>query len=440
MTDPSPSPPLPSFIAHYDSSKKTYWILDHDLCWIEINESSLKRHLKAFGLNPTPGKNDLVSEIEAQLNAYQLSNSVQYSGPLSGHLKGIQTVCGQRVLVTASPVIPAAKPGNWLVLKEMIYNLLHDDNTDQQSYFFGWIKTAWEALRSNTLRPGQVLAIAGPRHCGKSLLQNIITEILGGRSAKPYRYMSGMTQFNGDLFGAEHLMIEDEAGSSDLRVRREFGARIKDFTVNEVQSCHSKNRPAISLRPFWRLSISLNDEDENLMVLPPIDESLADKIILLKSKHHPMPMETESIEGRKKFWLSLTSEIPAFLHFISSWKIPDPIRCQRFGVASYLHPHLLSAIDAMAPETRLLSLLDEVLFDDLSFPNSSIELSSMEIERRLTSSKLAYEAKKILSWNNACGSYLGRLAIKKPDRIQSARSNAERKWKIFPNGSHNPTS
>jgi hypothetical protein len=428
---------LPKFIAHYDSSKKTYWILDDDLSWIEVNESSLKRHLKAAGLNPTPGKNDLVSEVEAQLNAYQLGNSVQYSGPLSGHLKGIHTVCGQRVLVTASPVIPAARAGEWPVLREMIFNLLHDDDTDQQAYFFGWIKIAWEALRSNTLRPGQVLAIAGPRHCGKSLLQNLITEILGGRSAKPYRYMSGMTQFNGDLFGAEHLMIEDEAGSSDLRVRREFGARIKDFTVNEVQSCHSKNRPAISLRPFWRLSISLNDEDENLMVLPPIDESLADKIILLKSKQHQMPMETETIEGRKLFWQKLTSEIPAFLHFITTWNIPNSLRCQRFGISSYLHPELLSAIDTMAPETRLLSLLDEVLFEDLSLGQTSIELSSIEVERRLTSSKVAYEAKKILSWNNACGSYLGRLAIKKPDRIESVRTPSERKWKIMSNGYHN---
>ena len=106
--------------------------------------------------------------------------------------------------------------------------------------------------------------------------------MLGGRAAKPTEYMSGRTPFNADLFAAEHLMIEDEYGSTDLRTRREFGARIKDITVNDVQSCHAKNRwQAISLRPFWRLSISLNDEPENLMVLPPVDESLSDKLMLL---------------------------------------------------------------------------------------------------------------------------------------------------------------
>ena len=77
--------------------------------------------------------------------------------------------------------------------------------------------------------------------------------------------MSGATEFNGELFGCEHLMIEDDIGSTDFRARRNFGTRIKEFTVNEVQSCHAKNRQAINLKPFWRLSITLNEEPENLL-------------------------------------------------------------------------------------------------------------------------------------------------------------------------------
>ena len=53
---------------------------------------------------------------------------------------------------------------------------------------FGWLKIAHESLRTGKLRVGQALAFAGPRECGKSLLQNhIITPIVGGRSAKPHR-------------------------------------------------------------------------------------------------------------------------------------------------------------------------------------------------------------------------------------------------------------
>jgi hypothetical protein len=85
--------------------------------------------------------------------------------------------------------------------------------------------------------------------------------------------MSDRTQFNSELFAAEHLMIEDEIASTDIRNRRSFGARIKDFTVNDLQSYHAKRVDALSIEPFWRVSITVNDEPEDLLILPPIDES-----------------------------------------------------------------------------------------------------------------------------------------------------------------------
>jgi hypothetical protein len=36
----------------------------------------------------------------------------------------------------------------------------------------------------------------------------------------------GHTQFNSRIFGAEHLMLEDEAESVDIRSRRRFAANI----------------------------------------------------------------------------------------------------------------------------------------------------------------------------------------------------------------------
>jgi hypothetical protein len=276
--------------------------------------------------------------------------------------------------------------------------------------------------------------MAGPRDSGKSLLQNLITEMLGGRAAKPYRYMSGKTTFNADLFGAEHLMVEDECGSTDLRPRREFGTRIKDFTVNEVQSCHAKGREALSLRPFWRVSISLNDEPENLMILPPIDESLSDKLMLLRTHRGDMPMPTDSNEGRSAFWAALIAELPAFIGSLLRWQIPNELRSQRFGIATFQHPHLLDAIDDLSPELRLLSLIDGVIFAGASAAAGPMVLTAEGIESRLLNSQMSYEARRLFSWNNACGTYLGRLAKKQPKRVQSP-SRSE--WCLCPNG-HRP--
>ena len=113
--------------------------------------------------------------------------------------------------------------------------------------------------------------------------------------ASPHAYMTGVTPFNSELFRAEHLVIEDNTASTDIRARRAFGALLKTITVNEDQPCFGKGREALNLTPFWRLFISANDEPENLMVLPPIDESVTDKLIPLKATNTSMPMPTEIV-------------------------------------------------------------------------------------------------------------------------------------------------
>ena len=110
------------------------------------------------------------------------------------------------------------------------------------------------------------------------------------------------------------------------------------------------------------MSITLNDEAENLMILPPIEESLKDKIILLRANKAQMPMDTSERAGRERFWAALLAELPAFVQFLLDYAIPPELVCQRFGVTHYHHPELLEAIDGMSPETKLLAIIDTELF------------------------------------------------------------------------------
>jgi len=291
------------------------------------------------------------------------------------------------------------------------------------------------------------MGLAGPIGCGKSLLQNLFTVILGGRSAKPYRYMRGGTEFNAELFGAEHLIIEDEHSSTDIRSRRAFGSYIKQFTVNETQSCHAKNRQALTLTPFWRLSISVNDEPEAMMVLPPMSDveqdSLSDKLFLLRTLKAEMPMPTAEYDERKAFWSTLIGELPAFVHSMVNWTVPEHLRHGRFGIKTWQHPKLIAALDALAPETRLLAIIDEVLFADTILGNacgnpgriinhrSDWKGTAEKLERILFESEFRQEAQRLLGWHSATGSYLGRLAVKRPDRVENARTGNSRDWIIF---------
>ena len=421
--------PLP-VEAYYDSQRGCYWIRNSRGGWVSLTETALRRYLKANGFSAAVGDQLLISPLDEALLFIQQTRDVDYAGPLAGFKIGVHDVQGRRILVTESPALIEPAPGPWPLLGKLIENLLLDDLCDQRPYLYGWLKVAIESLRQWQRRPGQGLAIAGPHDCGKSLLQNLITVLLGGRMAKPYQYMTGLTAFNADCFAAEHQMIEDEAASTDFRARRTFGANLKNVTVNDVQRCHAKNRTPISLPPFWRLTITVNDEPENLMVLPPIDDSIEDKLILLRARKRPMPARTSTLAERTAFWSALLAELPAFVDYLIKWEIPVELRSERFGITHYHHPEILRAIDDLAPEKRLLTLIDSEVFKDgapRQWHGTAEELETLLTDREAGTS---YAARQLFTFNTACGVYLGRLARKHPDRVAEKRVSTGRRWTI----------
>jgi hypothetical protein len=430
--------------AYYDPAKKLYWVPNARAESIEINEPSLRRRLRMAGLRNKVAEGELVSEVDRKITEIQDHHDVAYAGPLAGHHGGLLDSGGKRILVTDSPKLIEPVEGEWRILYALLEGLLDDGTYDQRPYLYGWLKVACEALSSRLLRPGQLMGLCGPRNCGKSLLQNLFTLLFGGRAAKPYRYMKGGTEFNADLFGAEHLMIEDEHCSTDIRARRQFGAQIKQFTVNRDQSCHDKGRRALTLAPFWRVSLSVNDEPEAMMVLPPMgdsdEDSLSDKVYLVRTRKAEMPMPTRDAVERDAFWKTLKSELPGFRYFLKNWEIPTQLRCGRFGIKTWHHPALLAALDSLAPETRLLALIDAVLFYDRDLPGVVSADARKEwigtaedLEGCLCNSSLAYEARRLLGWSFAAGAYLGRLE-RKGERVERYRSSDLRMWRIVAPG------
>jgi hypothetical protein len=322
----------------FEHNAGVYWLPSKRGNYIKYNETGLKRCLKAAGFLSKPYGQQRISEMDSEILRIQDEQNVDYAGPFAGYPTGICNQYENRVLVTEARNVIAPAPGTWAVLSQLFENLFKDPGyRDQRPFIFGWIKTAIECLSQGQFRPGQLLVIAGERDCGKSLCQNLITKLFGGRAARPYRYMSGQTTFNGDLIGAEHLIIEDDAGSTDIRVRRQFGSKIKELTVNELQSCHPKHCNAFPARLFWRVSASLNCEPENLATLPPLDDSLLDKIILLKALKHDLPMKTRTHAEREAFWNTMMAELPAFIDYLLKWKIPVELESPRFGITHYHH-------------------------------------------------------------------------------------------------------
>ena len=204
---------------------------------------------------------------------------------------------------------------------------------------------------------------------------------------------------------------------------------IKQVAVNDKHRCHRKHREPIVMTPFWRLTVSLNDDPEHLMVLPPLDESLRDKITLLRCRYEPMPMPTGTPKEKGAFWAALKVEFPAFTHFLlNEWTPPPGIIESRFGVGHFHNPAILEALSDQSPEKRLLDLIDMELF--CSPAPSTTKMRAIDVEKQLTQwdSNCKREAGKLLNFGNAAGAYLGRLAKSHPDRVRKDCVKGGTQW------------
>ena len=443
-----PRPPLIGELDVYHENGKGF-LVGRDGEYIIMTASDMKRHLLSIGFSRE--KKVPLSDVEQALHDIQLNKSIAYAGPLAGYSAGLRVVCGQRILVTGGPKIIEPDPKvDWPIIRTLIEQMLSADQGKQIVTFYGWLSHAYRTLRRGEISQGQALALAGPRACGKTLLQQIIREVLGGREGNPYPYMIKATPFNRELFGAENLMFGDEVASTNYQSRSQFGAMLKQFVVNPTQRCHGKGREAITLDPFWRLTMSLNDETSNLDVLPPLShDSIVDKIILLLTVRPAMLEEPEWMSrSRRENWDRITAELPGFAAFLESHRIPAELADGRFGIRYYHNPDLRVQLKAESPERRLLELIDlarvyshEVHYTQgadgvdtkLNFVDSWVG-SACDLTNMLESNHLVgNQARRLLSYHSACGQCLANLARDNPERVRKESiSEGIQRYRILP--------
>ncbi len=430
-------PALPDGFEAYFLPPNTYYIKDGRGEWMAANEKTVIRQLKRLGRSGKTEDGEPMSETEAALLEIQSEGRIHAAGNVAGRPSGVVETPAGRRLILAGPRIITPKDVPWDHLRQFLEGLL-DGEADQLIRFHGWMKVAHETLCSGQIKAGQVLILAGPPDCGKSLLQKIITELLGGRAAEPYQFMSGETQFNADLVAAEHHVVEDEFGSTDYRKRKQFAAQIKMVATGAGQRIHAKGHDAYTMDSFRRMSISVNEEPENLMVLPPLDDSIEDKLLAFLVRTFKFSLPTGTDDERSAFWDTIRKELPGYLHFLRSWEIPEKLRSRRHGIKSFVHPQIREALSALTPEESLLELIYEsgILYElgvgnqarkPRAWRGTQTELANLLMDHLRNTS---YSARALLNHPSRCGILLERLSRDYPKLVRKART-ADRRWWII---------
>lgn len=396
--------------------------------WVSTDKETVRMKLIRAGFCSTGDTFTLSKASAAMLDIIE-KKTVHYAGPLAGQRSGLVEMCGWRVLVTNQPVMIEAARGAFPLWQEII----ETHYGDFQDYFLTWLKAARMRVVAGGGPMLPALVIAGGPDTAKSLCQNhLITPLLGGRMAKPWRYWTGETNFNEDLCGAEHLMLEDEICPVKTEKRRMLGDALKASVANENTSLHPKGDKAITTKCTWAISISTNLEPQNLRVLPLHDASLNDKLLVLQVRKRPECLPSpDDYEGYLKFTRKLRAELPALAGFLDRYDPPKEVRGQRSLVKPFRDAEIMEIVSEDDNVPKLIWLLDEVIFSDaLALPET---MTSMELEKRLLTTDTHGQAIKLLS-KVSIGYLLREAARRFPARIEKdgeAHKGLTR-WKLKP--------
>lgn len=163
-----------------------------------------------------------------------------------------------------------------------------------------------------------------------------------------------------------------EVPSSQRTIDRvELAEKIKQIVANSLQRMRLMRTEPWTVYPYWRLTISLNDDPDKLRSLPVITEDLAGKVLIFHTSKKPLPMPTTNIVEQKAFRDQLAAEMPAFIHWLmNDYEIPEKLLtyddgkdASRFGFREFHHPLVKDGLFEETPAAELLMLIDMAEFD-----------------------------------------------------------------------------
>ncbi|MGC3990163.1 MAG: hypothetical protein QM796_10875 [Chthoniobacteraceae bacterium] len=256
-----------------------------------------------------------------------------------------------------------------------------------------------------------------------------------------------------DLAEAPILELDDTVSIRNPQARSELGARLKEYTVAGAVRWHPKFEKPISFKVCQRILWLCNDDPQSLFVLPDLDASMLDKMMILKAAKAKMPMPTGTTAERGRFMETLHQELPAFLHHLEhEFILPEEMRGERFGVREYHHHEIVTAIQQLSPSARALEMIDELFVTGAFAHDSAAKLDSeyaftvsksepweglaREFEKIMRAKFDRVEVDRLFRYGNSAGMLLGELSSRYPSRVKKAGfvHGGTHKWLILPPG------
>ena len=419
-------------IQQYCYDGKHYWELNEAVnTWWSRKKEDVVHSLKTVHNRSTraiSGKNH--SEIDLIIQQLWEQRSVVRASPLVHFPTGITHLNGERVLNTSTAACLDPSSENitewgdrfpWLA--SFLDNLFFPHDTLQ--FFLSWWKHFYENGLIQKPRSGLMLYIAGDTNCGKTMLTNCIVAKSVGGSMPASDVLVGGSGFNSHALTAPLMTLDDASPASDPKKHAAYTSMVKAIVANPDLLYSRKFVDSGKTRWLGRIAATCNDDPESIRILPSMDDSIMDKIMLLKCNKRKFDFgdmsnyDIEEVVGR---------ELPFMCRWLLNFRIPPHCKGEsRFGVKPYKDQLMLDTARQNSNCFSFYELLVDFLLSyetdkDYWEGTTTRLISDMCADDRIETLASKYTP-------NQAASLLGQLKARGFE-LEKVRSSKQRIWRI----------
>jgi hypothetical protein len=393
-------------------------------------------HLKtARNVSPKPDKSG-VTGIERCLEYIQDQQRIVGAAPFVFQPAGPLIVDTQRVLnLGSNPVLQPmsgiavwGELGGFPWLSKFLDGLF--DPAHQLEFFISWFSRFYKSGYDQKPSSGQTVFLAGGPGVGKTFLSRAVVGRLVGGFAEAKEYLVGNDSFGSELFERPLWVVDDASVNSNTEDHRRFCEAVKRIVANRNFRYHAKFRVPLIVDWQGRVIITCNQDEESIRILPDMDISNRDKLMLFRTMEHPhikFPGEDEVKE-------ILGRELPAFARYLLDYQIPEHCKGDsRFGVRHYHEPTLVKAAEQSDTTSAFAQILHDwiTIYFGSSDPSETYwEGSAFQLHKMLHMYSEAQAAMRAYNVN-AVARNLAKLKNKGTFKIESIDGGDIRRWRIY---------
>lgn len=315
--------------------------------------ADVKLHLRVLGLRDEMIKGKDLTPVEDAIYACQMTRRADYVVPLIYRPNDIVYHNNRAYLNTSRvrPTAPLPDPRAWgegFPWTARYFDKLWD--RVQWEYFISWAANFYQQALAGKPTTGLALFIAGDGSIGKNFTANaVLGQLLGGH-ADASKFVTGKDEFNGNLLAAPIWTCHDTQQTADNPTSRNaFTQRLKRIIADRELISRSMFKEGVDVPWNGRIIVTLNTDAESLRMLPDLEQTTLNKVLLLRASDpgvDEFPADEE-----------ILAELPSFGAFLRDYEIPAAIREARFGIRAWHHPDLLDAAHAESPITSALEVI-----------------------------------------------------------------------------------